>query len=207
MESTGVNTPPMAKTTGDEQTGSYRRMRFGVATHRLLNSDPHRKLAPEVVPTPVLESWCFAVAVTPLLDRFRLRHAMTVAIAVSLFVGLRVQRSQSVYLSNHGRGLEALAVFLKGQLKPGDSVVAALPSDLPLLYYFQKEGVAFSYLNAPTPQRKLVVVNDVSGDTVQRVLEVMRVADAGQPARLLVRCGSATLYEVFPRRSGSVPSQ
>ena len=35
------------------------------ATHRLLNSDPHRKLVPEVVPNPVLGSWCHNSDILP----------------------------------------------------------------------------------------------------------------------------------------------
>ncbi len=146
------------------------------------------------------------VAVRPILDRIQLRNALTVvAIAVSLYLGLRVQKSHSVELLNHGRGLEALTHYLKGQLRRGDSVVAALPSDIPLLYYFQNESVPSSYLNAPIPDRLLVVVNEVSGDTVEKVLRVMRTADADQPAKFLVQCDSAVLYEVFPRSSGSAP--
>jgi uncharacterized membrane protein len=148
----------------------------------------------------------FAAAITPLVDRLRLRHVMMfVAITVSLFLGLRVQRSQSVYLSNEGRGLEALAVYLKGHLKAGDSVVAALPSRIPLLYYFQREGIPFSYVNAPTAERMLVLVQEASGDTVQRVLEMQKITDEGQPVKLMVKYDSATLYEVPPRLSGSGP--
>jgi hypothetical protein len=100
---------------------------------------------------------------------------------------------------NHGRGLEALAHYLKGQLKPGDSVVAALPSDVPLLYYFQKEGIPSSYVNAPTAERMWIVVNEVSGDSIERVLATMKMNDQGGPARLLGKFDSASLFEIVPR--------
>jgi hypothetical protein len=153
----------------------------------------------------IVASAGITLAVMPLLERLRVRRAMVfVAVAASLLLGLRVQRNRSVLLSNEGRGMEDIALYLQGRLHAGDSVVVELPSDGPLFYYFNKLGVPASYLNAPTEHRVLVVVNEVSGDTVAKVIEMARKLhtdsirtdlDAGS-ARLLVRYDSACLYEV-----------
>lgn len=137
----------------------------------------------------------------PLLERIHFRNAMAViALAVSSLMGFRVTSSHSAYLANDCRGLDALATYLKAELKSGDSVVAALPSDVPLYYYFQKEGVPSSFINAPFSQRGLVVVNEASGDTLQKVLDVMKIPGDVQQARLLIRYDSASLYELLPQR-------
>jgi 4-amino-4-deoxy-L-arabinose transferase-like glycosyltransferase len=139
-----------------------------------------------------------AAVLTPPFERLRVRPATAlVAIAIAILIGLRVQHRQSIYSNNHGRGLEALALYLKAHLGPGDSVVAALPSDNPLLYYFQQLGVSSSYLNAPQPKRMLVVVNGVAGDTVPKVLQLLKLTDQQTgPAHLLVQYDSASLYEL-----------
>lgn len=134
------------------------------------------------LPLYFIASAAGVATVTAPLDRFRLRQAVIlVGIAVSLVLGIRALLSNSIYLSNEGRDLDSLALYLKGRLAPGDSVVVVPPSDGPMLYYFQKEGVPSSYLNAEKPDRKLLVVNEVSGDTVQKLLSVTRAADQGGP--------------------------
>ncbi len=145
----------------------------------------------------------------PVFHRLHLRHAMAlVALVVALFAGLRVERRGSVYLSpiyldNESRGMPALAVWLKGQLHPGDTIVAVPPSDGPLRYYLQQEGVPTSYLNSSisfdrkAPRRRLVVVNQFSGDTVEQVCET--AGQQHQPswdAKLIVQFESAKLFEV-----------
>jgi 4-amino-4-deoxy-L-arabinose transferase-like glycosyltransferase len=151
-----------------------------------------------------------AIALEPVFNRLHLRHAMAlVAVVVAVFAGLRVERSGSVYLSsvyltNESRGMPALAAWLKGQLKSGDAIVAVPPSDGPLRYYLQNEGVAAAYLashiGAPNettgPHRMFVVVNQVAGDTVERVCETARQPLRQGDAQLLVHYESAALYSV-----------
>jgi hypothetical protein len=146
-----------------------------------------------------------AMALDPVFHRPHLRDAMAViALVAALFAGLRVERSGSVYISNESRGMPALAAWLKGQLHSGDTIVAVPPSDVPLRYYLQREGVPTSYVNSSTggrqgagPHRRLVVVNQVSGGAVEQVCET-----AGQPyqqrwdAKLIVQFESQALYSV-----------
>jgi uncharacterized membrane protein len=151
-----------------------------------------------------------AIALDPLFDRLHLRHAMpVVAAALALFAGLRVERGgsiylSSVYLSNESRGMPALAARLKAQLRAGDVIVAVPPSDGPLHYYLQNEGVPAAYLashvgtpNGSTgPHRTFVVVNQASGDTIKRVCETARAPLPKSDAKVLVQFESAALYEI-----------
>jgi len=154
-----------------------------------------------------------AMVLDPLFHRLHLRHAMAlVALVIALFAGLRVERSGSIYLNNESRGMPALAAWFKSHLSSGDAIVVAPPSDGPLRYYLQHEGVPTSYLNPSIggrngagPHRRLVVVNESSRDTVARVCET-----AGQPhqpnwdAKLVVQFESAKLYDVpFPPDSST----
>ena len=141
-----------------------------------------------------------AIALEPLLKRAGLRSAMTlISLSISLVVGFRVASTHSASLANDCRGLDAVAAYLKTELKPGDSVVAGSPSDIPLYYYFQKEGIPASFINGPGPRRKLVVVNEAVGDTVQRVLEETKVTGDATRAWLLTKHDSASLYEIVPQ--------
>jgi hypothetical protein len=141
-----------------------------------------------------------AAVFSPWVERSRLQQAIAiVALAIAVLTGLRVRRNQCIYATNDGRGLEALAYYLKDHLGPGDAVVAGFSSDAPLRYYFREAGVRPSYFNAAKPRRMLVVVNGVASDTVAKVLEMEKLPDLeNRPARLLVQCDSASLYEVIP---------
>jgi hypothetical protein len=149
----------------------------------------------------VISAAGIAMMLDSLLERRHWRDPMiVVTVSVGLFLGFRVASSHSAYLANDCRGLNAVAAYLKGELKPGDSVVAALPSDVPLYYYFRKEGVASSFINAPSAERRFVVVNEATGDTVDRVLDWMKVPASAERARLLVKYESAALYELPAER-------
>ncbi|HET9408279.1 MAG TPA: glycosyltransferase family 39 protein [Candidatus Sulfotelmatobacter sp.] len=144
----------------------------------------------------IVASAGLALVLEPFFRRVRLAYAIPfVAITLSLFFGFRVQQRRSIYLTNEGRGLEDLAIFLKLQLQQGDSVTVVLPSDSPLAYYFQLHGVSSAYMNAPIRARELVVVNEVAGDTVESVLRLAKLPQA-TPAKLIAKFDSAYLYEV-----------
>jgi hypothetical protein len=150
-----------------------------------------------------------ALVLAPVLRTLRFRSGMVlIAIAVALLLGLHVQRRNSVFLSNEGRGLEEMTMYLQRTLLPGDSVLVELPSDGPLLYYFKKHGVPPAYLNAVTGRRVLVVLNQVSGDDVEKVIamtkhfhpDALRMELDPGSARLVARFDSASLYEVSTKR-------
>jgi hypothetical protein len=139
-----------------------------------------------------------SLAIMPILERMRFRQAFSmVAVMVGLLLGIEGERSSSVYLANEGRGLPEIAVYLKAQLKPGDSVLAAVPSDTLLLYYFQQYGVPSSYLNAPNSDRVLVIVNEHENNTLRTVL---KSADRNKleddSSKLMAKYDTASLYEI-----------
>jgi len=134
------------------------------------------------------------------LGRVRLRTVLPlVTLVILFFIALRVPQSiHSIYSTNVGRGLEALSRYLKTHLCPGDAVAVATASSPSLFYYFRTEGVPTSYLDAPRSQRVFVVVSDVTGDSVAKVLETTGTPGDGKPpGRLLVRYDSVSLYEVM----------
>ena len=149
-----------------------------------------------------------AAVLEPWFEKLKVRPAMAIlAIAVAIFAGLEVRQDQSIYATNDGRGLEALAYYLKGRLGPGDSVIAGFSSDPQLQYYFREAGLRPSYVNGPHRTRMLVVVNGVVGETVAQVLSMAQLSDyQNRPARLLIRFDTASLYELAPAGGASKPT-
>jgi hypothetical protein len=136
----------------------------------------------------------------PLFERFRWRSGMTlIALAISFYAGVRTEHRMSVALSNHRDGLSALASFLKGLLQPGDSLIAATPSDAPILYYFYRLGVPYSYVNSLGPGNMYLVVNRSEGDTLKSILEEKHLPpQLAQSAKLISQFESTLLYEIVP---------
>jgi len=134
---------------------------------------------------------------TQLLDDSRLSRGMVlVAIFVSLWTAWRVQRSHLIYSINEGRGMEAIATYLKPRLVSGDSVLVSLPSDVPLEYHFLKQRIPIAYLNAPVSHRIFVVVNQVADDTLPKVFTMEKIQQPAQPVSLVAHFDSASLYEI-----------
>ena len=46
------------------------------------------------------------------------------------------------------RDAEGTTLFLKPRLRPGDSVIATVPADVPLMYYFHRYAIPWAYLAA-----------------------------------------------------------
>lgn len=145
----------------------------------------------------VASAGCSLVLV-PILDRLHIRQGVVIfAMLATLLVGIRGKRSGSVYLENEGRGMEQVVVYLKGQLKPGDSVVAVVPSDTLLLYHFREHSVPFSYLNAPDGDHVFVIVNEQKGDTLHTVLTTAQRANLeDEPSTLVAKYETVSLYEI-----------
>ena len=96
------------------------------------------------------------------------------------------------------------ALYLKGQLHPGDSVIARDWSEQSLRYYLLTAGVPLTYVNASNPQRTFAVVNDITADKLPDVLASANMSSKTESqARFLVKYDSASLYEI---RSMAVPS-
>jgi hypothetical protein len=128
------------------------------------------------------------------------------------------------------RDAEAITIFLKEYLKPGDGVISQDPSSSPLIYYFDMYEVPLSYYlyNVPVKNtlydiptdylpldlsdrhRILVVVNETFRQTLAEVLDKhgLSSTDLGVP-KVVKRFKSATLYEMQRteniRRNSTVP--
>lgn len=129
-------------------------------------------------------------------------HAMrwvSVGLATALATGVHV--SSSVVRSRDTGTLpdaERIASSLSAVLRAGDRVVAPLPSNAPLAYYFARAGVDTSYLSA-TPRdssRVYLIVNTAERFTLRTPLgdPVMR---RFQRAQLMTRFPSAEVYRMF----------
>ena len=125
-----------------------------------------------------------------------------VSVALSLWLGLKVVSSQSVYYSDETgtlRDAQEITVFFQGYLKAGDRVLAGVPSDAPLIYYFDSYGVSREYLRSDLSlsQRVLIVVNESSHQTIGEFLHRVKfgLAEFSSP-RVIRRYQSATLYEM-----------
>jgi len=138
------------------------------------------------------------LVLSPMFERVHVRQGVAIlAVVTALLLGYQGKRTHSVYLANEGRGMEEVALYLKRQLKPGDSVVAVVPSDTLLLYHFGEHQVPASFLNASGGGQVFVIVDEHEGDTLQKVLETAgRASLESARAKLVAKYETASLYEI-----------
>lgn len=133
-----------------------------------------------------------------------------VSVALSLWLSLGVIASQSVYYSDETgtlRDAEAITWYLQGHLKSGDRILAPVPSDAPLVYYFDHHGISREYLTADlvAVQRIIAVVNLSDHQTLRALLDRTKIeqAEFGAP-RMIRRYESAVLYQMDKTGPGKV---
>jgi len=127
----------------------------------------------------------------------RLQLAASVcAISLVLYCGFSVRSAGPAYASNEGRGIEPIAEYLKGQLQPGDSVMAGYVGGS-VDYYFQKHGVPVAYLNAPVAHRVFLVVSRITNETPSSILHSGGIdRKLPESPRLRATFDVASVYEV-----------
>lgn len=113
------------------------------------------------------------------------------AVALFLNCGALLLANNYVYASNEGRDSEALTEFLNGYLTSGDRVIAQLPNDLPLQYYFAYHGLSDTYLFGDVRCSQRIVVPLSTGQTLGGALDGLD--GLGQP-ELLRRVGGTDVY-------------
>ena len=97
---------------------------------------------------------------------------------------------------------EAIAEFLRGRLRPGERVLAPVPSSTQLQFYFQHNDAAAGALISNDPgdlpdDRVIVIVNKLAGQTLPQVIDEHGLSDTDvNSARALREYPSATVYEV-----------
>jgi len=132
-----------------------------------------------------------ARAVAP--ARLETTAALTSVVVVGV-LGLSVASSRAVLTSTETgtlRNAEEMATFLRTILRPGDRVLAPVPSAAPLSYYFTRAGLDASYLTAtPSPTGHVyLVVNNAEGFTIKSPIR-------GEP--FLQQFTKAQLLRAFP---------
>ena len=129
------------------------------------------------------------------------------AIVFSGSIGWQVVRSQSVQSVNAAeqfQDAEPIAKFLKRYLQSGDVVIAGVPANAPLEYYFVVHGVPRVYLRSSVgsaSRRLLVVAHQPSQQTLRTLLREARVPrDSFGPPEAIRQYPFGTVYEL--RRNG-----
>lgn len=93
--------------------------------------------------------------------------AVALALGLCFSGGAGVISSQSVYLSDQtgtAHDAEAVTVFLKNRLRPGDRVIATLTSSIPLIYYFRRYSIPREYFELkPNNAARIIAVVDETG--------------------------------------------
>jgi hypothetical protein len=132
--------------------------------------------------------------------RATLPIALGIAFGVTALLGIQAAIDQPASHAVEPDALHdgpRLAADLTHLLHPGDCILAPVPSDVPLAYYFTRAGFSTAYLAYPSCMRKrlFVVVDGDVGFTLPAVL-VAGGVDASRypPARLVLRYPDADLY-------------
>ena len=126
----------------------------------------------------------------------------TGTLVLTIWLSLNVVQSRSVYYSNETgtlRDAEAIALFLKGYLKSGDRVIASVPSDAPLVYYFNLHEIPLKYFTGDLVSNKriMVVVNESHHQTLKWFLDRMKLEGVDfNTTEVIRRYDSATLYQI-----------
>ena len=121
--------------------------------------------------------------------------ALAIVLASILVFSRAVVRSRD---TGTLRDAHTIASAFARTLRPGDRVIAPLPSNAPLAYYFVRQGVDTSYLSsAPDSSSSIfLVVNTDEGFTINtRLAEPILKSVHG--ARLLARYASAEVYRLY----------
>ncbi|GAC1324673.1 MAG: hypothetical protein NVSMB2_22910 [Chloroflexota bacterium] len=122
----------------------------------------------------VAAAWGLVFVVRPVLARLpdlvNVTSVGIAAVGLALFLGTRVSVRQPI----PARKAELATIFLDGYLRAGDHVVAEVPVDWPLRYYFARRGLSADYLR---PDRKpsaggrtIVAVDASDGQTFGAVI-------------------------------------
>jgi hypothetical protein len=126
------------------------------------------------------------------------------AVVVAVVLGGVVWRSNEVLVSGRETGTlrdaEAITETFRGVLTPGDRIIAPIPSNAPLQYYFIRAGLDTAAFSLPTsmPPNVYLIVNTGEGFTIAtRVAHpLMRYFGEGE---LVARFASAEVYRLIRR--------
>lgn len=125
-----------------------------------------------------------------------------IALILSIGLGFTVFFSQSIFYSNEKetlRDAEEITIMLKYHLKSGDRIVASPPSDLPLVYYFNKHNISTDYLlytDFYSSTRVFIIENKSIKQTINDVLKYHNLSLTGfSKPELFSEFASAYIYK------------
>jgi hypothetical protein len=119
--------------------------------------------------------------------------AIALAVAVSLSGAVLSSRDTGTF-----RDAERAAEDLGRQLRPGDRVIAPLPSNAPVAYYFVRQGIDTAYLSSSPRDSAAVylIVNTDEGRTLRAEIQDPLMKNL-QQAKLVARYTSGEIYSLF----------
>jgi 4-amino-4-deoxy-L-arabinose transferase-like glycosyltransferase len=129
-----------------------------------------------------------------------------VSIALAVGIGLSVAMSRAVArTTDTGTYLDAAAAVarLSKELRPGDRILASIPSNAPLMYYMHRAGIDLSHLalDERRAHRIIAVVDGTEGQRLDEVIARSLARDTtvfGRP-EILARFPASALV-IFRRR-------
>lgn len=174
-----------------------------VATHR--------------APSPRIWLWCFPVlaalagaGLVSVLEQSKraVRVAAQVPFVAALIAvgGAASVAASGAVLQTRDTGTfvdaEATAMQLAPILRPGDRVIAAIPTSGPLAYYFHRLGIdpAYLRLDEADAQRLIVVVNEGENETAEEVLQDPAARDTVRFVSSVIAERSLSKVLLFERR-------
>jgi hypothetical protein len=125
--------------------------------------------------------------------------ALSAGIVALALLGNTVRRSDD---TGAFRGARSMTAALAAELRPGDRVLAPIPTNGPLLYYFAAAGLDTALLNTPPAQtrRAYLVLEPARGRTLEWAVKVRMIDPAlfAEP-RLLMRDEEFELWRTVRR--------
>lgn len=122
--------------------------------------------------------------------------AVALALLVSV-IALRTRAAEGTDDTGRFAAAREVTAMLAPQLRPGDRVLATIPLNGPLLWYFGARGLDTSALNTPPvrTRRAFLVLDPTRGQTLQRAVEagIIDPATFDEPV-LVTRSDSAEVW-------------
>jgi hypothetical protein len=111
------------------------------------------------------------------LPRLRRIDAAWGAVVLATFTGAVALTTRAAITSDDTgtfRPAAAVTALIAPRLRPGDRVLAIIPANAPLLYYFGTRGVEMAYLSTPDDltRRRFVVLDPTRGQTFDWAVSV-----------------------------------
>lgn len=133
------------------------------------------------VAVPYHRSWLFLVPLLAIAIGRALAPLARFAPIIALVLVAYTFATDAPYCSGESgsfRDAEGTTLFLKPRLRPGDSVIATVPADVPLMYYFHRYDIPQTYLALRRGVHTYVVADLSAGQRPPRGGRIVRQTDS-----------------------------